>query len=100
MTQNSPQTLTGEDRLKSVAYQMSSLYERWSEDRQQGAKQASDLAELIKALTEQVNRFENLESEVRKSLRESIAEESQTVGKDLSREAVHATEAIANKLAN
>lgn len=61
-----------EDRLKAIAYQFITLYERWSEDRQVAAKQGADTAELVHLLTEQVKDFKALEPHVREQLRASI----------------------------
>ncbi len=64
--------LTMEDRLKAIAYQFITLYERWSEDRQVAAKQGADTAELVKLFTEQVKNFKTLEPSVREQIRVSI----------------------------
>jgi len=93
-----------EDRLKAIAYQFITLYERWSEDRQAAAKQGADTAELIQLFTEQVKGFKELEPKVRQQILESIqnaaAGVAKTVAEATTKEATRATEAITQQLAS
>ena len=97
------QVLTLEDRLKAIAYQFIALYERWSEDRQFAAKQGADIAELVTLFTEQVNAFKTLEPNVREqilvSIQNATSNAAKTIGEEVGKEAIRATESIARQLA-
>ena len=97
------QALLIEDRLKAIAYQFITLYERWSEDRQLAVKQGADTAELVKLFTEQLKSFKELEPKVRQQLATSIQNAStgvvEKIGEELAQKAVGATELITRQLA-
>jgi hypothetical protein len=97
------QKLTMEDRLKAIAYQFISLYERWSEDRQVAAKQGADIQELIEIFIEQVKQFKTLEPNVRLELLTSIQNATSSafekMGETIGQEATRATDRIAKQLA-
>jgi hypothetical protein len=96
-------TLTMEDRLKAIAYQFISLYERWSEDRQVAAKQGADIQELVEVFIEQVKQFKTLEPNVRLELLTSIQNATSSafekIGETIGQEATRATDHIAKQLA-
>jgi hypothetical protein len=97
------QELTMEDRLKAIAYQFISLYERWSEDRQLAAQQGVDTAKLVNLFTEQVKNFKTLEPTVRQHLVVSIQNTTSSVakkiGEEIGKEASRVTEQVAHQLA-
>ena len=76
--------LSLDDRLKAIAYQFVKLYERWSEDRQVAAKQGAELAELVTQFTQQVDKFMQLEGQVRQQLANTIQTTTQETVKTLS----------------
>lgn len=96
------QELTMEDRLKAIAYQFITLYERWSEDRQSAAKQGADTAELVKLFTEQVNSFKELEPKVRQhlavSIQDATSNAAEKIGEVIGKEAIRTTDLIAQQL--
>ena len=103
--QDDPEVLsemTMEDRLKSIAYQFVKLYERWSEDRQEAAKQRADLEELIEALGEYIQNFKELEPKARQqwaaSMQKALADTAEHVGTLLSKEAVRVVEETSQHL--
>lgn len=71
--------LTPEQRLKSLLFQYSKLYSRWSEDREEFNKGMAEQEEVLKKfglkinqLAQQISNFEQLESQVRQNLSESV----------------------------
>lgn len=58
--------------LKGILFQYANLYERWSEDRQVGARQAAALKDILDDLTKQVNRFASLDTQVEKALVDAV----------------------------
>lgn len=75
--------MSQEDRFKAVLYQFITLYERWAEDRQLGAKQGADTAELIKLFSAQVQDFKTAESKLRQSLLITLQQSATTAAKEM-----------------
>jgi exonuclease VII large subunit len=84
---NKTQALQQVQRLESVLFQFVQLYERWSEDRQVVAKLANSIKELGDVLIQQMQRFGELEPQVRRKIEESISIASNQVGRIVSEEA-------------
>lgn len=62
------------DELKAILYQYKKLCDRWSEDRQDFAKQGYDIEQLVNVFTEKVEQFSKLEPIVKQKLVASIQE--------------------------
>lgn len=84
---NKTQALQQVQRLESVLFQFVQLYERWSEDRQVVAKLANSIKELGDVLIQQMQRFGELEPQVRRKIEESISIASNQVGRVIAEEA-------------
>ena len=102
MKDETVQEMTQEERLTAIAYQFVQLYERWSEDRQVAAKQGADIAEFVKLFAEQVENFEALETNVRKTLITSIqgamTQSAKAVGDEIRRAANQTLEEVNQRL--
>ncbi len=102
MDQESSGEFPIEDRLKAIAYQFVTLYERWSEDRQHSAKQSADLADLIALFEKHMERFGVLDTAVRQALQKSIQLETKeavkSVSDTISRETARAIEQTVSSL--
>ena len=102
MSQESSGEFPIEDRLKAIAYQFVTLYERWSEDRQHAAKQSADLADLIALFEKHMEKFGVLDAAVRQELKKTIQSETKEavkiVSDTISRETAQAIEKTVSSL--
>lgn len=71
-TASSEETLSHEQRLKAMVYQLIKLYDRWSEDRLQSLANDADMKQQLNDFSEQVKHFKQLEQSVRHQIRDSI----------------------------
>lgn len=62
------------DELKAILYQYKKLCDRWSEDRQDFAKQGYNIEQLVNVFTEKVTQFSKLEPIVKQKIVASIQE--------------------------
>jgi hypothetical protein len=97
------QEMSLDDRLRATLFQFIKLYERWSEDRQEAAKQAADMDELVALFTAQVESFKELVPQTCKYLGKSIRDAASNVvnlmGEEISKGALSATELVVKDLA-
>lgn len=79
--ENAP--LSQEEQLESLLFQFVNLYERWSEDRQVAAKQGSDLAKVLKAFSDEIERFSDIREDVKRTLISLLSSHTDRVSKHL-----------------
>jgi hypothetical protein len=75
--------LTAEDHLEAILFQFVNLYERWSEDRQVGAKQGAKIEKLIMSLADEVSSFRSAGKKVREDIGKRMTESGAAISNDL-----------------
>lgn len=95
-------TLTQEERLKAVAYQLMSLYDRLSEERLAFLNQQADMKTLVTQLTEQIKTLEaerkHLEVRVRESVHTATHIAAEKIAEKVTQESTRTTANLITKL--
>lgn len=71
--------LEPQDRLETVAFHLTQLYQRLAQDRDSWAMTGGDLAEALEAFEKQLQQLATLEERLRQQLKESIEEKTRQV---------------------
>lgn len=91
-----------EESFRALLYQFMELYERWEADREIITKQGADIAQLVSVFTEQVQRFQELEPQVKKqiiaSIQNSTTKAVEIISERIGQEATREVEDITRKL--